>query len=84
MAGTNQVENGSDYESNLVTDLGSDMFGSFTSKVSRKSILVDRNIQTQQGEKRKRPQQTQPARNRAQGMYMYIPFILLNLNLLKE
>lgn len=64
MAGTSHVGSGRDYERTI------------TSKVSRKSILPDRNNETQQGEKRKRSQQdsralNKPARNRAQGMYIY-------------
>lgn len=61
MAGTSQVESGSDYERTT------------TPKVSRKSILLDRKSETPQGEKRKRSQQdsrglNKPTINRAQGM----------------
>lgn len=65
MAGTSQVESGSDYERTT------------TPKVSRKSILLDLKSETPQGEKRKRSQQdsrglNKPTRNRAQGMYIHV------------
>ena len=65
-----------DYGSDILTDLGSDMFQSTTPKVSRKSIAGrTRNIKTRRGERPKAHQPisrgpNRPARNRAQGMYI--------------
>lgn len=59
------------------TSQGSDYERATNPKVSRKSILLDRNSETPQGEKRKRSQEdsrglNKPTRNRVQGMYMYL------------
>lgn len=56
MAGTSQVDGGSDYGSDFLTELGSEIFYSITSKVSQKSIPIagcTRNIETRRGERPK-------------------------------
>ena len=78
MADTSHVNTGSDYRSDILTDLRSEGLQSTTSKVSRKSIPVagrTPDIKTRRGESPKAHEPisrgpNRPARNRAQGMYI--------------
>ena len=53
MADTSQVENGSDYGSDILTDLESEMFSSTTLKKTDQTLPIagrTRNIETRRGE----------------------------------